>query len=438
MHSIHGLTQNIGRSRHDDKVDIIDGGWSLIFQEKKMVVGCTLHILHRSLYKNLMSHLLLLLYSVYETRPDAFSLTENDLGRGTTEMSTLKVILKQEKLVLPVTGKPRAGIEAVTEKPGALEEPKWDGKTLLVSLHTTETRHILSSRFYTDYLPRLGKQDVKGNGDIQVLFGRDAQVYYFDVQQGDWRERGYGNLQILRYNSEFHIFLLDRARICVAHQIKPSMDLKPNAGSDRSWVWFTLEDHSDFEVVERELAAEFQSVEHLFEFKKMFDRCRDSSGVPHEGHVHAMAASFDSNTHRLPSHHGMSPSKAKMALWRNCSSCKVENSVENASCLVCGKNFTADDRPVVEFMRKPQVKVRPSPGPKKPIPTPNVFVATTSTVEKYKPVRKWWKCLTCGVENNAENTHCPMCSSPKPPKMLLSKISCSPQITKMLDEISKM
>ena len=388
-----------------------------------------------------MNHLLPLLYSVYETMPGAFRLTAKNLG-DTIQTSTLNVILKQEKMVLPVTEKRQSNSvarnEDVAEEPGAKQKSKENEKKFSVRLHSRETRHVLSSGFYTDYFPRLKKQNLESNADIQVLFGREAQVYHFDERQGYWRKKGYGVLHILRYDSEFHIFLLDQDRICVAHQITSSMDLKPNAGSDRSWVWFTLADHSDFKVVERELAAEFQSVEHSFEFKKIFDKCRDSCGIPHEGHVHAMAASFDSNTHKLPSHHAVSPSKVESALWRSCSCCKVENSVENTSCLVCGKHFTSDDRPVVEPIRKSEIKVRSSSGRKKPIVTPKHIVATASTVEKYRPVNEWWKCPTCDVENNMKNTHCLVCSSLKPPKMLKSNIkSCSPEITKMLDEISR-
>ncbi len=380
---------------------------------------------------------------MYETKLGAFRLTANDHSH-TTRTSTLNVTLKQEKLVLPSTAEPYnssvAGDDDMAEEPGQLQKPKGNEKKLLVTLHTRETRRISApiSTFYTEYLQRLTRHDFESNSDIQVLFARAAAVYFFDEQEDAWRERGYGTLQILRYNNEFHIFMSDQARICVAHQITPSMDLKPNAGSDRSWLWFTLADHSDFEVVERELAAEFQSVEHLFEFKKIFDQCRDSCGVPHEGHVHAMAASFDSNTHKLPSHHGMIPFKAETGLWRICSSCKVENSVENTSCLVCGKHFTAGDLPVVEYIRKPQIKT--SSTHKKPISTPKRIVATESTVkqEKYKPVTKWWKCFNCGVENNVENSHCLVCSDAKRPKTPTSKImSCSPKITAMLDEISK-
>ena len=368
------------------------------------------------------------MYSEYEIKVGnvlAENDDNNDIGRSTQNVAL--------NFGLPATAKPFS-CDDIVGKP----ENKFPQMSYISS-------HI-SHAFYSDYLLRWEKEDIKDRShDVQVLFSRDAEVYFFDEEQEAWRERGYGTLQILCYDDRYHIFMSNQAKICVAHLITSSMDLKPNAGSDRSWVWFTLEDYSDIEILERELAAEFQSVEHSFEFKKVFDECRDSCGVPHEGHVHAMAASFDSNTHKLPSHcvtplmtsfvsathklpsHGMTPLKA---IWRICCSCKVENSAENTSCLVCGKSFTEEDPPVVEPTRKPKRKTKPfSPRKlKKRVPSRKHVVAKESSESMYKPVTKWWKCYVCGVENNLENSHCFVCTA---------KLSCSPEISVMLEEISK-
>ena len=296
------------------------------------------------------------------------------------------------------------------------------------------------------------KQDVeKTNHDFQVLFSREAEVYVFDEEQHNWIERGYGDLKVIRCNNNYHILMCNHGKVYVAHQIVASMDLKPNAGSDRSWVWFTLADHSDPKVGKRELAAEFQSVEHSFEFKKVFDECRDSCGVPHEGHVQAMAASFESNTRKLPSHQYVIPSAAgpdphnlsrttfsgETALWRICTSCKVENSAGNIRCVICGEKFR-EDVPLFGSIKKTQKEIKPSSArkSKKPIPIPFKHIVereSTAKQGKDKSVNEWWKCITCGVENNKENPHCLVCSSSKPPEIL----SCCPEINSMLDEISK-
>lgn len=49
------------------------------------------------------------------------------------------------------------------------------------------------------------------------------------------------------------------------------MELKPNVGSDRSWVYQTVADYSEGEASAETLAIRFASSEHASEFKKHFD-----------------------------------------------------------------------------------------------------------------------------------------------------------------------
>ncbi|XP_028412714.1 E3 SUMO-protein ligase RanBP2-like isoform X2 [Dendronephthya gigantea] len=369
--------------------------------------------------------------------------------------SSLSVSLKKKDLASQVTSETSSGSLSCenlcdkglvsrndTEKLEKKEEAKSKGsraenKEAIFPAKEIHHRLFPISPFYRDYLRSLSNQDIQER-TLQLLFTRDAEVYFFDETEDNWCERGFGSLQIICYNNEYHIFMSDQKKTFLAHQITPAMDLKPNSGSDRSWVWFTLADHSDVVVAERKLAAEFQTVEDSFEFKKIFDGCRDASGVPHEGHVQAMAASFNSNAHKLPSHQPKSPAAAKLQpcdgseshfhIWRICPDCKVENSLENASCLACGNIFTAKDLSVLKKIRKPQIFQPSLCKFKKVKPTPEVNVTRKLTAER--AVIEWWKCMFCGVENNLENPHCVVCLGPK-------YSSCSPEITAILDEISK-
>ena len=386
------------------------------------------------------------MYSAYETKLGAFRLAPNEPGYTSTPTSTLNVDLKQAKkgnISADNEGKSSTtDVKAENDSSGRMPETPLhqqsteDEEKLLSDVHARKISDSdISHTFCTDYLSSLTKEDVENSSPgIQVLFNQEAEVYFFIEDEGVWRKRGNGILQILRSNHGHHMFMSDHVRMCVAHEITASMDLKPNAGSDRSWVWFTLADYSDTQVVAREIAAEFQSVVHSFEFKKIFEECRDACGVPHEGHVQAMAASFDSNTHKLPSHDVDTPLKREVqGFWRICPGCKVENNVENTSCAVCGERFTGDI--ATRSARKPQMKVTPSCTRKfkKPIPTPKNIVVKELTVQrgKYKPVIQWWKCLSCRVENNKENPSCLVCSRPYPQQ----ELSCSPEISEMLKEL---
>ena len=57
----------------------------------------------------------------------------------------------------------------------------------------------------------------------------------------------------------------------------PEMELKPNMGSDRAWVWSTLADFADGECKEELLAIRFANAESKFKEKKQCNKHGDGS-----------------------------------------------------------------------------------------------------------------------------------------------------------------
>lgn len=53
-------------------------------------------------------------------------------------------------------------------------------------------------------------------------------------------------------------------KICANHFITPWMELKPNCGSDRAWVWSVLADFADEQLKPELLAIRFANVESKF------------------------------------------------------------------------------------------------------------------------------------------------------------------------------
>uniref|UniRef100_A0A8C6SEW7 Ran-specific GTPase-activating protein n=1 Tax=Neogobius melanostomus TaxID=47308 RepID=A0A8C6SEW7_9GOBI len=58
-------------------------------------------------------------------------------------------------------------------------------------------------------------------------------------------------------------------KICANHYITTDMLLKPNAGSDKSWVWNAI-DYADEEPKPEQLAIRFKSVDEAARFKDKF------------------------------------------------------------------------------------------------------------------------------------------------------------------------
>ncbi|KAI2664894.1 Protein FAM214B [Labeo rohita] len=94
-----------------------------------------------------------------------------------------------------------------------------------------------------------------------------AKLYRFASENDppEWKERGTGDVKLLRHKEKGSIRLLMRRdrtlKICANHHIMPLMELKPNAGSDRAWVWNTHADFADEKPKPELLAIRFLNAE---------------------------------------------------------------------------------------------------------------------------------------------------------------------------------
>uniref|UniRef100_A0A8C6TQW4 Ran-specific GTPase-activating protein n=1 Tax=Neogobius melanostomus TaxID=47308 RepID=A0A8C6TQW4_9GOBI len=128
----------------------------------------------------------------------------------------------------------------------------------------------------------LPEQDVKTlEEDEEELFKMRAKLYRFasENEPPEWKERGTGDVKLLKHKESGTIRLLMRRdrtlKICANHHIKPSMELKPNAGSDRAWVWNTLADYADESPKPELLAIRFLNAENAQKFKVKFEECKE-------------------------------------------------------------------------------------------------------------------------------------------------------------------
>nr|XP_046241718.1 ran-specific GTPase-activating protein [Scatophagus argus] len=128
----------------------------------------------------------------------------------------------------------------------------------------------------------LPEQDVKTlEEDEEELFKMRAKLYRFASENDppEWKERGTGDVKLLKHKEKGTIRLLMRRdrtlKICANHHITPAMELKPNTGSDRAWVWNTLADYADECPKPELLAIRFLNAENAQKFKGKFDECKE-------------------------------------------------------------------------------------------------------------------------------------------------------------------
>merc|ERR1711865_958997 len=103
---------------------------------------------------------------------------------------------------------------------------------------------------------KLEEVEVKnGEEEEEVVYKSRSKLFIFGETLLDkgtgkksWRERGIGEARILRHKEHQRLRFLMRQektmKVIANHAIDPRIELQPNAGSDRSWV-FSCYDFAD-------------------------------------------------------------------------------------------------------------------------------------------------------------------------------------------------
>ncbi|ONH67347.1 Ran-specific GTPase-activating protein 1 [Cyberlindnera fabianii] len=131
-------------------------------------------------------------------------------------------------------------------------------------------------------LVQLEKVDVKTNEEEEeVIHKVRAKLFKYHADAKEWKERGTGDVKFLKHKETKKVRLLMRRdktlKICANHFIHPDYVLKPNVGSDRSWVYAVTADISEGEPEAQTLAIRFGNKENADKFKEVFEEAQKSN-----------------------------------------------------------------------------------------------------------------------------------------------------------------
>ena len=90
-------------------------------------------------------------------------------------------------------------------------------------------------------IPLPDKINVKtGEEDEEVIFSHRAKLYRFVAEDKQWKERGVGDIKLLKNRQTGKMRVLMRRdqvlKLCANHHITSDMKLQPNAGSDKHFI----------------------------------------------------------------------------------------------------------------------------------------------------------------------------------------------------------
>ncbi|KAJ5587368.1 uncharacterized protein N7459_003133 [Penicillium hispanicum] len=126
------------------------------------------------------------------------------------------------------------------------------------------------------------KVETKTNEELEEqAFKMRAKLFKFDRESKEWKERGTGDVRLLKHKENQKTRLVMRRdktlKVCANHYIVPDMKLSPNVGSDRSWVWNAAADVSEGEPEAQTLAIRFANSENANLFKEAFEKAQQEN-----------------------------------------------------------------------------------------------------------------------------------------------------------------
>ncbi|XP_076394564.1 ran-specific GTPase-activating protein isoform X2 [Megachile rotundata] len=127
--------------------------------------------------------------------------------------------------------------------------------------------------------------EVSNNEEDEVeMIKMRAKLYRYDSSSNpaEWKERGTGEVKLLRHKIKNTVRVVMRRdktlKICANHFVTPWMELKPNCGSDRAWVWSVLADYADEQLKPELLAIRFANAENATVWKEAFEKAKKIVG----------------------------------------------------------------------------------------------------------------------------------------------------------------
>ncbi|XP_050685892.1 E3 SUMO-protein ligase RanBP2-like isoform X2 [Eriocheir sinensis] len=242
-----------------------------------------------------------------------------------------------------------------------------------------------------------------GEEGEEVLFCERSKLFRYDKDTKEWKERGVGELKILRNSASGKVRVLMRRdqvlKVCANHFITPGIKVTPMVSSDKTWIW-AAQDFADEEVRQQQFAARFKTQELALSFKEAFEKAQVT--------LEASTAEQDTAKPAEPSTGAAAPSSGAPSLaslfpkaadsWE-CQACLVRNKGENAECVSCTTPREAKEK---------------GPTPKDKPKAVTTAPATSSFAGMFQPPKGSWECDTCLVRNNADTQTCVACGSLAP------------------------
>ncbi|KAJ4764207.1 RAN binding protein 1 [Rhynchospora pubera] len=118
-----------------------------------------------------------------------------------------------------------------------------------------------------------------GEEDEDALLDLKAKLYRYDKEGSQWKERGTGNVKLLKHKESGKVRLVMRQnktlKICANHLVTAATKMQEHVGNEKSCVWHAT-DFSDGELKDEMFCIRFASIENCRSFKDKVEEIAES------------------------------------------------------------------------------------------------------------------------------------------------------------------
>ncbi|KAJ4793098.1 RAN binding protein 1 [Rhynchospora pubera] len=118
-----------------------------------------------------------------------------------------------------------------------------------------------------------------GEEDEDALLDLKAKLYRYDKEGSQWKERGTGNVKLLKHKESGKVRLVMRQnktlKICANHLVTAATKMQEHVGNEKSCVWHAT-DFSDGELKDEMFCIRFASIENCRTFKDKVEEIAES------------------------------------------------------------------------------------------------------------------------------------------------------------------
>ncbi|KAJ1528545.1 hypothetical protein ONE63_006951 [Megalurothrips usitatus] len=117
-----------------------------------------------------------------------------------------------------------------------------------------------------------------GEEEEEKLFCQRAKLFRYDTNSKEWKERGVGEMKILKHpiNGTFRLLLRREQvhKVVLNQRLDADMKLNPLKTSDKAWCWGGINHAEDQAGALEELAVRFKNAEQAEEFRSKLEECQ--------------------------------------------------------------------------------------------------------------------------------------------------------------------